>query len=145
MQKLKCRTAYNARDEHYPGVVFVSDSLTQQHFKDECDVNKIVDRYVKTGILEHQSAIDAHYGDVSELPTDLMAAYDAVGRAEAAFADLPSDVRKSLDNDPARLQEWLANPDNRADAEKYGLLLSKSQTFDQEKSEPDDVPESASE
>lgn len=145
MQKLKCRTAYNARDEHFPGIVFVSDSLTQQHFKDECDVNKIVDRYVKTGILEHQSVIEPHYGDVSDLPTDLMAAYDAVGRAEAAFADLPSDVRKALDNDPARLQEWLVNPENRADAEKYGLIMSKSQTFDQEKSEPEKVSEPAKE
>lgn len=143
MQKLKCRTAYNARDEHFPGIVFVSDSLCQQHFKDECDVNKIVDRYVKTGILEHQSVIEPHYGDVSELPQDLMAAYDAVGRAEAAFADLPSEVRKSLDNDPARLQDWLVNPENRAAAEKYGLLLSKSQTLDQEKSEPEKAPESA--
>ena len=86
MPKVKFRTCYTARDEEHKGIVFCSDSLAQQQFKDECDVNRIVDRYVKTGVLDHQSAIVPQYGDVSDVPSDLMSAYDAVGRAEKEAA-----------------------------------------------------------
>lgn len=122
MPKMKFRTVYTSRDEDRNGVIFESDSLCQQHFRDECDVNKIVDRYVRTGVLEHLADVPPHYGDVSEIPTDLISAYAAVDRAEAAFMDLPSGLRKELDNDPSRLGAWLSDEANRDTAVKYGLL-----------------------
>lgn len=122
MQKLKCRTAFTARDEENKGIIFPSDSLVQRHFQDECDVNLIVDRYVKTGVFDHVNETPPSYGDVSEVPTDLMASYEAVFAAEQAFMNLPSGLRKSLDNDPARLGAWLQDEKNRDDAVKYGLL-----------------------
>ena len=129
MQKLKPRTAYNARDEKFPGLIFSDDEgMTQQHFKDECDINVIVNRYVKTGVLEHQASMEPHYADLSEIPTDLQSAYDAVFRAEAAFMDLPSEIRKSLDNDPARLSQWLSDPSNREMAIKAGLIVAPLET-----------------
>lgn len=129
MQKLKPRTAYNARGEKFPGLIFADDEgMTQQHFKDECDINSIVNRYVKTGVLEHQAAIEPHYADLSEIPTDLQSAYEAVYRAEAAFMDLPSDIRKSLNNDPSRLSQWLSDPSNRETAIKAGLIVAPLET-----------------
>lgn len=122
MPKIKFRTVYTARDEEHNGIVFPSDSLAQQQFKDECDVNRIVDRYNKTGVLEHLSEITPQYGDVTDVPSDLMAAYDAVGRAEEAFMQLPSQLRKDLDNDPSRLSAWLRDENNRETAVRYGLM-----------------------
>lgn len=122
MAKMKFRTVYSAREEEHKGILFSQESLAQQHFRDECDVNMIVDRYVKTGVMEHLADVPPHYADVSEIPTDLISAYDAVYRAENAFMDLPSDLRKSLNNDPSRLGEWLSNPENKASAVKFGLL-----------------------
>lgn len=122
MPKVKFRTLYTARDEEHVGIVFPSDSLAQQQFRDDCDVNRIVDRYVKTGVLEHLSDVAPQYGDVTDVPTDLMAAYDAVGRAEVAFMQLPSQLRKELDNDPSRLSAWLRNENNRETAVRYGLM-----------------------
>lgn len=122
MPKIKFRTVYTARDEEHKGIVFPSDSLCQQHFRDECDVNVIVDRYVKTGELSHLAEVPPHFGDVSEVPTDLISAFAHVEAAEAAFMDLPSGLRKELGNDPSRLSEWLLNPENRNAAIQYGLL-----------------------
>lgn len=122
MAKIKFRTVYSAREEEHNGILFPSDSLAQQQFRDECDVNRIVDRYVKTGVLEHLSEVTPQYGDVTEVPIDLMAAYDAVGRAEEAFMQLPSQLRKELDNDPSRLSAWLRDENNRETAVRYGLM-----------------------
>lgn len=122
MSKIKFRTVYTARDEEHSGIVFSSDSLAQQQFRDECDVNRIVDQYVRTGVLDHLSEVAPQYGDVTEVPTDLMAAYDAVGRAEEAFMQLPSQLRKDLNNDPSRLSAWLRDENNRETAVRYGLI-----------------------
>lgn len=123
MQKLKCRTAYNARDEENVGIIFAEDEgLTQQHFKDECDVNLIIERYARTGVLEHTSDVEPFFGDVSEVPTNLADSYDRLARAEAAFMALPAEIRKSLDNNPANLESWLSEPENRFKAEEFGLL-----------------------
>lgn len=122
MQKIKCRTAYNARDEEHKGIIFPSDSLVQRHFQQECDVNFIVDRYVKTGELSHLSENSPVFADVSDVPDDLMQSYDKIFAAEAAFMQLPSKLRKELDNDPARLGAWLQDVNNRDAAIEYGLL-----------------------
>lgn len=124
MQKIKCRTAFNARDEEHTGIEFTQPSLTQQHFKQEADVNYIVSRYLQTGQMENVNEQPPLYGDISSFGAefDLRAAYEAVGRAEEGFLMLPSDVRKKLDNDPSKLISWLSDESNRADAIKYGLF-----------------------
>lgn len=122
MKKVSCRTAYTARDDERVSLICPDDGMTQQHFKQECDVNEIVRRYVQTGdssLLEGSTPV---YADVSEIPSDLVAAYDAVGQAEDAFMRLPSEVRKSLDNDPVRLVHWLEDPSNKGVAVKFGLM-----------------------
>lgn len=135
MQMLKCRTAYNARDEEHKGVIFPSDSLVQRHFQQECDVNFIVDRYVKTGVLSHVSEIPPVFADVSDVPDDLMQSYDKIYAAEQAFMQLPSKLRKELDNDPARLGAWLQDENNRNAAIEYGLLGVQSQSTNVETNE----------
>ncbi len=124
MQKLKCRTAYTARDEEHLGIVFPSDSLVQRHFQQECDVNFIVDRYVKSGEMPHIAENPPVFADVSEVPDDLMQSYDKIFLAEQAFMQLPSKLRKELDNDPARLGAWLQDENNRSAAVSYGLIAA---------------------
>lgn len=122
MKKVNCRTAYTARDDERVSLFCPDDGMTQQHFKMECDVNEIVRRFVQTGdatLLEGSSPV---YANVSEMPTDLASAYAAIYQAEDAFMRLPSEIRKSLDNDPSRLGQWLADPDNKGVAVKFGLM-----------------------
>lgn len=118
--KVKCRTRYTSVEEEPVGVKFLKSSLTQQHFKEECDVNLIAMRYLQTGVLPDNDR-PVFYGDVSNVPVDLMQAYEAIETAENNFMRLPSDVRKSIDNDPARLLEWISG--NHDQAVKYGLVV----------------------
>lgn len=128
MAKLVCKTAFNAREKAFPGIVFTEPSLAQQHFKQESDVNYIVNRYLQTGVLEHVAADSPQFADLSlfEGDFDLRRAYEAVEAAEASFGQLPSDVRKKLNNDPSLLMSWLSDPVNKADAIKYGLMVDNS-------------------
>lgn len=118
--KIKCRTRYTSVDEAPIGIKFLKSSLAQQHFKEECDVNLIAARYLQTGVLPDNDR-PVFYGDVSQIPVDLMDAYKAIELAEDNFMRLPSDVRKSIGNDPARLLEWISS--NHDDAVRYGLVV----------------------
>lgn len=93
---------------------------TKQAHKDECDVNKIVKRFEKTGVLAHVTAKQASYGDFS--PIDYREAIEVVMKAEEAFSQLPASVRRRFDNDPAAFLEAAENPAFRDEFEALGLL-----------------------
>jgi len=97
---------------------------TKQAHKDECDINKIVSRFEKTGVLSHVAAEQAAYGDFS--PIDYRDALDMVIKAEKAFADLPARVRARFNNDPGSFLEAAENPDMRDEFERLGLLNPKA-------------------
>jgi len=79
-------------------------SLTQQQFKDECDMNRIVRNAMRGIAPRHLNPGVPHFDDFSEVP-DLMTAYDLVAKAEEAFSSLPAALRAELGNDPARITE----------------------------------------
>lgn len=62
------------------------------------------------------------FGDFTDAPTSLQEAYDRILDAQANFMELPSAVRERFANDPMRLLSFLADPANRAEAEKLGLV-----------------------
>lgn len=77
-------------------------SLTRQEFADECDINKLMAQYEKTGILPANiNPGEPRYLDVSDVP-DLMLAHSILNEATAAFMSLPATVRRDFDNDPVK-------------------------------------------
>lgn len=99
-------------------------SLTQQAFKEDCDVNIILDRYMKTGELPKPR--HGWYGDVSEIP-DLTQALEIVSSAQSMFDALPAKVRYEFHNDPRRLLDFISNPKNQERAIELGILEKKVQ------------------
>jgi len=79
-------------------------SLTQQQFKDECDMNRIVKNAMRGIPPKHLNQRVPQYGDFSNIP-DLSSAYDAIERAESAFSSLPAELRRELDNDPRNVTQ----------------------------------------
>lgn len=83
-------------------------SLARQSEKDAADVNKIVARFEKTGLLPQVDVI-GEYLDVSEVG-DYREALDRVERANRVFMQMPAKARARFDNDPARFVDevqWL--------------------------------------
>lgn len=97
---------------------------TRQSFKDECDINVIMRRYAATGQVEHLTQRTPVWGEVPNL--DFNSAMQIVVRAREDFEALPANVRDRFANDPAQLLSFISNPENRAEAEKLGLVVAKS-------------------
>jgi len=100
---------------------FEQPSKTDQSFKEDCDVNIIMDRFMKTGQISHLAKKQASYQDVSEIP-NLLDAHISIKEAKEAFMALPARIRKKLHNDPLNLEEYLLNEENHEEAAHYGLL-----------------------
>ena len=113
------RTAY---DPHKKYVFKTSgESLTQQHFKEECDVINIIKKHDRNGIIEHVQRGQARYGDFSEVE-DYREALDLVRDAQDEFMTIPSDIRKKFDNDPGKFYEFVSNPDNKEELKTMGFI-----------------------
>lgn len=96
-------------------------TMTQQQFKDESDINNLVDRFLRTGEIPPVDA-RAMYGDFVDSPQSYQEALDAVFEAQAGFDALPSKVRQRFNNDPAELLAFLQDSANLDEAIKLGLV-----------------------
>lgn len=97
-----------------------NDGMTRQEFQDECDINKLMERYEKTGMLPQQPQREAFYGDFTDLPT-FQEAQHIVMQAEAAFASLPARVRREFADNPAMFVDFASNPENIDKMREWGL------------------------
>lgn len=98
---------------------FEGESLTQQSHKKEVNVNTIVAK-ARKGIFPMPGK-PGFFGDFTSLP-DFLECQNRVRDAHSDFEGLPSDLRKRFKNDPALLIQFMSDPENRAEAEKLGLL-----------------------
>jgi phage internal scaffolding protein len=95
--------------------------LTEQHHKDECDVNKILSNYIKNGVLNHQRDYKGYYDDVTSIG-DYDSAMQSIAKANSLFAELPSQIRNKFDNDPARFLEFAGNEENMQEMVELGMV-----------------------
>lgn len=99
-----------------PAVEF-GTSMTQQHFKDECDINNILKSY--RGKIP-ASTEPAFFMDCTV--NDLQSAYEIAEDIGSRFDSLDSEVRARFNNDPLELLEFVHNADNETAAIELGLL-----------------------
>lgn len=97
------------------------DGRTQQHFQEQCNINTIVEKARKTGLLSHVNSRIPQYADVSKIP-DYMQAMEIIIKADNAFYSLDAKTRERFANDPANMVEFLRDPKNYDDAVKLGLV-----------------------
>lgn len=97
------------------------ETKTMPYFTDECDINKIMLKYHKSGTLSHINSQLAQYVDNPSV-VDYHTALLMIESAEDAFATLPSAVRARFANDPGSLHDFVRNPNNRQEAIDLGLI-----------------------
>lgn len=93
---------------------------TKQSFKEDCDINVIMSRYLKTGVFDFVSKYQGQYLDCTG--ADYQAAMDTVVQANEMFAALPSHLREQFDNDPEQFVSYCSDPSNRDGMAEMGLL-----------------------
>ncbi len=102
------------------GLLCADPSLAQQQFKDECDINVILERFNVTGQLP-VSPLQPQFGDFSGI-TDYQTALNAVLDAQESFDALPARVRERFANDPAAFVDFCLDEANKDEMKALGLL-----------------------
>ncbi len=115
---VKIRSAYGPK-KRFPTRVG-SQSATKQSFKKECDINHIMAKYQKTGLVDHFNENKPQYGFVTAV--DFRGSLELVRAAQDQFAGLPSSVRRRFDESPAEFLAFCEDPANREEAAVLGLL-----------------------
>jgi phage internal scaffolding protein len=117
------RTPYNYDTDaasNESGLACEEPTLAQQHYKEECDINTILQKFSITGILP-EAPLSPRYGDFSGI-SDYHTALNRVIAAQDEFEALPAEIRARFENDPAKLIDFLDNDANRPEAEELGLV-----------------------
>lgn len=96
-------------------------SMTDQSDKNMVDINVIMKNYAKTGLLPQFKDKIGHYIDTTQIPS-YMEAQAQIEHAKNLFMQLPSQVRKLMDNNPANLEKVLVNPEYKEILIKCGVL-----------------------
>jgi phage internal scaffolding protein len=117
------RTPFNydrdaASDES--GLACADPTLAQQQFRDEADINTILERFGRTGEVI-VPVRPPEFGDFSEV-TDYHSAMNMIIEAQGAFDALPARIRKEFDNDPGRFVDFVMDENNRDKAVEMGLV-----------------------
>ncbi len=92
---------------------------TKLSMQKECDINQIMAKYQKTGLIDHFAKHGGDYGFASAV--SLHEAMNIVTKAEQMFDDLPSKARSRFEGDPARFLEFVQNPANQQEMFELGL------------------------
>lgn len=112
----------NAYDRIRVSKTTPGESLTKQDQADDCNINFIMQKYQKTGLLDHIAKFEGQYGDFTEAQ-DFQTSLNQVRAAEELFMTLPSSVRKRFHNQPGEFIEFVSDPvTNAEEMQELGLL-----------------------
>lgn len=103
--------------------------LTKQSFKKETDINTIMAKFVKQGIISPEALNKRHqaFADVSEIG-DFQECQQQIKDAETAFMTLNPEIRKRFGHEPAQLLDFMKNEENRAEAIELGIIEKPAET-----------------
>lgn len=124
--------ARSARDgftstDNYPGLDCghesgVNPSLTDPSDAEDSDINKIVERALKTGVMPDQAS-EGLYGDFSDVPS-YQEALHIVAHANEQFAALDARARFRFENNPEKFLAFVSDPRNAKEMVELGLATA---------------------
>ena len=107
----------------HDGISFLDEvSLTQQHFKKECDISEMLRKFGATGELPNKEG--AFYGDFSD-SISFQDSLDLVLSTQEQFDSLPSACRDRFGNDVGKFLDFVSNPENKQHFASLGLTEVK--------------------
>jgi len=114
--KTLIRSAYGEKQKV---TITTLDARTEQCHRDECDINKIIAKYDRTGVLTHVNDFEARYEDLTGL--DYQTMLNTVANANSMFEGLPSEIRNQFANDPAKFISFMDDENNNEQMYEMGL------------------------
>jgi hypothetical protein len=99
------------------------DGRTKQSYKDECDINKIMERFAVTNTITHLNKHQGAYADFSDF--DFSEQTRQLTRGREIFDDLPAEVRREFGQSPDAFFQYVNDPANAGDLHKKIPGLTK--------------------
>lgn len=97
---------------------------TQQQFKEETDINTIVERFGISGKLPDNIRMPT-YGDFTDT-FDFQSSMNAVRQATESFMMMPAAVRARFHNDPQEFVTFCSDDRNRKEVTELGLVTDEA-------------------
>ncbi len=97
---------------------YTQHGRTKQSQKDECDINKLLERSARSGSLSHLDKYQAVYGDFTNY--DFQENQMKIAQAGTIFEELPAEIKREFKQSPAKFFEYVTDPEN---AERLPQLL----------------------
>lgn len=86
---------------------------TNQAFKDECDINRVLDRSKHGASLSHLLNHGGSYGDFSTWNENTFEQMQIdYARGVSIFNDLPAELRSEFDHNPGKFFGFVNDPEN---------------------------------
>lgn len=95
------------------------ESMTVQDAKDECDINRILAKFNRTGVIDHVAKYEPQYGEMTGV--DFQDAMFKVSSAQTMFQELPAATRRKFDDDPAKFLDFVSDKANRDQFVELGI------------------------
>jgi len=127
MKTVFCRSPYNydmdlASDKS--GLSCNDESLTQQQFREDSDINTIVNRFMKSGVLPTPVNMP-QYIDYEGV-FDYQTAMNSVRAADEQFMRMDAKVRARFNNSPQEFLAFFADSANTDEAIRLGLAVPQT-------------------
>lgn len=113
------------------GITFKKPSLTQQCFKEQCDINNILESYsqqaraMRANIADLLPPIDSQdFADISNME-DFLTAQNKIAKVTQIFEQMPSNVRPEFGDDPANFIAALGDSQKYSQLADLGVLNRK--------------------
>lgn len=87
------------------------DGRTKQSFKNAADINKILHKAQKSGVISHLAKHEAFYGEFEAF--DFTEAQNVLARAGTMFEELPSEIRSEFDQSPQKFFDFVNDPEHQ--------------------------------
>lgn len=98
-----------------------------QSFKESSDINVIVDKAKRTGVLAHINNNAQFYADMTDF--DYEGAKNKIAQTNSAFYELSSELRAEFDNDPAKFLTTVAPMTPEEVQDKFPELAKPGKQF----------------
>lgn len=119
------KKAYQARDRVY-SIIDPKTDMTHQSFKDDCDINNLVENWLRTGVAQFTSRTP-QFADVSSVP-DAHSARNLITLAQQEFALLSDDEKRHYGHPMAFLEALVEATEAEGTENPLGVTVPSDTT-----------------
>lgn len=116
---MEFRTPYDGKSKRIQIDFSKDKGKTIQEQSAATDINNILARFNRTGIIDHVQKNEPYYGEFGEF--DFHHNQNMITKITESFMELPAKTRREFDDDPANFAEFISQQKN-VDDMKDGII-----------------------